>query len=128
MSSREDNFLVKSPLLGYATIHDAVFSIPFVPSNSRTTVLCNPFLSNGTVNTSTIIGVFYWVCAECPFYQRRNKERRKKTKIFTLNKYIAMGLSGLDAKSDRAGWLPAVSYCSALQVQFRAVRSLDSHS
>jgi hypothetical protein len=28
------------------------------PSNSRTTVLCNPFLSNGTVNTSTTIGVF----------------------------------------------------------------------
>jgi hypothetical protein len=35
------------------------------PSNSRTTVLCNPFLSNGTVNTSTIIGVFREVCAEC---------------------------------------------------------------
>jgi hypothetical protein len=37
----------------------------FAPSNSRTTVLCNPFLSNGTVNTSTIIGVFREVCAEC---------------------------------------------------------------
>jgi hypothetical protein len=26
--------------------------------------------------------------------------------------------AGLDAKSDRAGWLPAVSYCSALLCQF----------
>jgi hypothetical protein len=34
------------------------------PRNSRT-VICNPFLSNGTVNTSTIIGVLRGVCAEC---------------------------------------------------------------
>jgi hypothetical protein len=26
---------------------------------------------------------------------------------------------GLDAKSDHAGWLPAVSYCSALSTQLR---------
>jgi hypothetical protein len=34
------------------------------PGNSRTTGLCNPFLSNGTVNTSTIIGVLYGFRAE----------------------------------------------------------------
>jgi hypothetical protein len=65
-----------------------------------------------------------------PFYQRRNNERRKrKTKVLTLNKYMAMGSNGArcqewlcwlvagsklllcsaDARSERAGWLPAVS-------------------
>jgi hypothetical protein len=34
-----------------------VCSMSSAPSN-RTTVLCNPFLSNGTVNTSTIICIF----------------------------------------------------------------------
>jgi hypothetical protein len=29
-----------------------------------------------------------------PFYQRRNKKRRTKTKVLTLNKYMAMGPSG----------------------------------
>jgi hypothetical protein len=30
-----------------------------------------------------------------PFYQRRNNERKeKKTKVLTLNKYMAMGPSG----------------------------------
>jgi hypothetical protein len=47
------NKLVNSPLIGYATIEEAVFSMSSEPSNSRTTVLRNPFLSNGTVNTST---------------------------------------------------------------------------
>jgi hypothetical protein len=56
-------FLIKSPLLDYATIEEAVIFMSSVPSNSRNTVLCNPFLSNGTVNTSTIIGVFHGVCA-----------------------------------------------------------------
>jgi hypothetical protein len=56
--------LVNSSLLGYATIEDAVFSMSSAPSNSRT-VLCNPFLSNGTVNPCTIIGVFRGVFAEC---------------------------------------------------------------
>jgi hypothetical protein len=33
---------------------------------------------------------------------------------------MAMVPAGLDAKSDRAGWLPAVSYCTALLCrQFR---------
>jgi hypothetical protein len=48
----------------YAAIEEAVFSMSSAPNKSRT-VLCNPFLSNGTVNTSTIIGVFRSVCAEC---------------------------------------------------------------
>jgi hypothetical protein len=55
--------LGKQSLLGYATIEKAVFSISSAPSSSRTRVLCNPFLSNGTVNTSTIIGVFREVCS-----------------------------------------------------------------
>jgi hypothetical protein len=38
-----------------------------------------------------------------PFYQRRNNERREKTKALTLNKYMAMSPAGLDTKSDRAG-------------------------
>jgi hypothetical protein len=29
-----------------------------------------------------------------PFYERRNNERRNKTKVLTLNKYMAMGPSG----------------------------------
>jgi hypothetical protein len=58
------NVLVKK-LLGYATIEEAVFSMSSAPSNSRTKVLCNPFLSNGTVNTSIITGAFRCVCAEC---------------------------------------------------------------
>jgi hypothetical protein len=62
---REDKFLINTPLLGYAKIDVAVFSMSSAPSNSRTTILCNPFLSNGTVNTSAIIGVFRGVCAEC---------------------------------------------------------------
>jgi hypothetical protein len=57
-------FLINNALLGYATMEDVVFSMSSAPSNSRT-VLCNPFLSNGTVNTSTIIGVSCGVCAEC---------------------------------------------------------------
>jgi hypothetical protein len=40
---------------------------------------------------------------------------KKGKKVLTLNKYMAMDFSGLDARSDRAGWLPAVSYyCSAM--------------
>jgi hypothetical protein len=35
-------------------------------------------------------------------------------KVLTLNKYMAMGPRGAQARSDRAGWLPALSYCSAL--------------
>jgi hypothetical protein len=43
------------------------------------------------------------------------KEGGKKTKVLTLNKNIGPWVpAGLDARSDHAGWLPAVSYCSAL--------------
>jgi hypothetical protein len=49
--SHEDRFLVNSPLLGHATIDAAVFSMRSAPSNSRITGRCNPFLSNGSVNT-----------------------------------------------------------------------------
>jgi hypothetical protein len=42
--------LINSPLLGYATIEEAVFSMSSAPSNSRKAVLRNPFLSIGTVN------------------------------------------------------------------------------
>jgi hypothetical protein len=71
--------LVNSLLLGYATIDEAVFSIRSAPNNSRIMELCNPFLSNGWVNTFPRIGpcyesgdvinnrdsVFRRVCAEC---------------------------------------------------------------
>jgi hypothetical protein len=49
-----------------------------------------------------------------PFYQRRNNERRKKNKSLDTTNIWPWVPAGLDAKSDRAGWLPAVSYCSAL--------------
>jgi hypothetical protein len=78
-SSREDRFLVNSPLLGYAPIDEAVFSMRSAPNNSRITGLRNPFLSNCLVNTFPRIGpcyesgdvinnregVFRGVCAEC---------------------------------------------------------------
>jgi hypothetical protein len=44
-------FLVNSPLLGYTTIDEAVFSMSSAPSSGGTTRLCNPFLSNGSINT-----------------------------------------------------------------------------
>jgi hypothetical protein len=46
--------------------------------------------------------------------KEEQRKKKNKTKVLTQNKYMAMGPAGLDAKSDRAGWLPAVSYCSAL--------------
>jgi hypothetical protein len=48
-----------------------------------------------------------------PFYQRRNNERREKKSWHWTNIWSWVP-AGLDARSDRAGWLPAVSYCSAL--------------
>jgi hypothetical protein len=76
---REDKFLMNTPLLGYATIDEVVFSLRSAPSNNRITGLCNPFPSNGWVNTFPRIGpcyesgdviknrdgVFRGVCAEC---------------------------------------------------------------
>jgi hypothetical protein len=41
-----------------------MFSMSSAPNNGRT-VLCNPFLSNENLKTSTIIGVFRVFCAEC---------------------------------------------------------------
>jgi hypothetical protein len=35
----------------HATINEAVFSMLSAPSSGGTTGLCNPFLSNGSVNT-----------------------------------------------------------------------------
>jgi hypothetical protein len=35
----------------HATIDEAVFSMSSAPSSCGTTGLCNPFLSNGSVNT-----------------------------------------------------------------------------
>jgi hypothetical protein len=35
----------------HATIDEAVFSMSSAPSSGGTTGLCNPFLSNGSVNT-----------------------------------------------------------------------------
>jgi hypothetical protein len=64
-------------------------------------------LETGATGNETVGGGVF-------FPQRRNNERRKKTKVLTLNKYTAMGPRRLDARSDRAGWLPAVSYCPAL--------------
>jgi hypothetical protein len=60
-----------------------------------------------------------------PFYQRRNNERRKrKTKVLTLNKIYPWVPAGLDARSDRAGWLPAVSFYSALHM-LSFIREMD---
>jgi hypothetical protein len=56
---REDRFLVNSPLLSYATIDEAVFSIWSGPSKSRIMGLCSPFLSKGWVNTFPRIGPCY---------------------------------------------------------------------
>jgi hypothetical protein len=64
MSSREDKFSINNLLLGYAIMEEAVFSLSSAPRKNGT-MLCNPFLNNGTVNTSTIIGDFRGVCAEC---------------------------------------------------------------
>jgi hypothetical protein len=35
----------------HATIDEAVFSMSSAPSSGGTSVTCNPFLSNGSVNT-----------------------------------------------------------------------------
>jgi hypothetical protein len=50
------------------------------------------------------------------FIKGGTTKEEKKTKVLTLNKYSIWPWvpAGLDAKSDRTGWLPAVSYCSAL--------------
>jgi hypothetical protein len=51
-----------------------------------------------------------------PFYQRRNNERRKKTEVLTLNKYMAMGPSGARCQ-EWPCWLVTGSkllLCSAL--------------
>jgi hypothetical protein len=69
ISFRENRFLVNKPLLRYATIDEAVFSMWPASSNSRITWLCLPLLSNGWVNirlldrdmkavTSTVQAVF----------------------------------------------------------------------
>jgi hypothetical protein len=59
-----------------------------------------------------------------PFYQRKNNERRKgrttkkekKNKSLDIEQIYGHGSQrGLMPGSDRAGWLPAVSYCSALK-------------
>jgi hypothetical protein len=44
--------------------------------------------------------------------------KEEKTKVLTLQQWPWVP-AGLDARSEGAGWLPAVSYCSALlTVQF----------
>jgi hypothetical protein len=43
----------------------------------------------------------------------KEEQRKKKKKVLTQNNIWPWFPAGLDAKSDRAGWLPAVSYCSA---------------
>jgi hypothetical protein len=63
----------------HAAIDEAVFSMSSAPSSGVPTGLCNPFLSNGSVNTLPHIGrfhesgdvinnregVFHGVCSEC---------------------------------------------------------------
>jgi hypothetical protein len=51
--------VVNSPLLGYVTIDEAVFSTQSAPSNSRIMGLCSLFLSNGWVNTFPCIVLCY---------------------------------------------------------------------
>jgi hypothetical protein len=51
---------------------------------------------------------------QCLTSERRNNERRKKQKSWHWTNILPWVPEGLDAKSDRVGWLPAVSYCSAL--------------
>jgi hypothetical protein len=66
-------------MVQHATIDKAVFSMSSAPSSGGTTWLCNPFLSNGSVNAfprigpcyesgdviNTRDGIFRGVCAEC---------------------------------------------------------------
>jgi hypothetical protein len=46
-------------MVQHATIDEAVFSMSSVPSSGGTMALCNPFLSNGLVNTFLHIGPCY---------------------------------------------------------------------
>jgi hypothetical protein len=43
----------------YATVQGKFFSMQSALSNSRTTELCNPFLSNGSANIFPRIGPYY---------------------------------------------------------------------
>jgi hypothetical protein len=50
-----------------------------------------------------------------PFIKGGTKKEEKNKSLDTEQIHIwPLVPAGLDAKSDRAGWLPAVSYCSAL--------------
>jgi hypothetical protein len=55
--------LVNSPLLGYAAIDEAVFSMSPAPSNSRNGVLCDQLLGYVTVLTQ-----LYFLCGLCHGY------------------------------------------------------------
>jgi hypothetical protein len=60
-----------------------------------------------------------------PFYQMRYNGRKKKTKSWHWTNIWPWVPARLDARSDRAGWLPAVSYCSALLENSRDTVSED---
>jgi hypothetical protein len=53
------NALPGNNTVQHAIINEAVFSMSSAPSNGGTTGLCNPFLSNGPVNTFPSIGSCY---------------------------------------------------------------------
>jgi hypothetical protein len=46
--------------------------------------------------------------------KEEQRKKKKKQKSWHWTNIWPWVRAGLDAKSDRAGWLPAVSYCSAL--------------
>jgi hypothetical protein len=46
--------------------------------------------------------------------EEQQKKKKKNKRLDTEQIYGHGSPAGLDAESDRAGWLPAVSYCSAL--------------
>jgi hypothetical protein len=66
-SSREDRFLVNSPLLGYASIFLYVFSMLSAPSNSRNGVLSDQLLGYATVLNNRIC----FLCGSCRVYITR---------------------------------------------------------
>jgi hypothetical protein len=63
---------VNSPLLGYTTVCEALFSVSSGPSSCGTAKLCNPFRINGWVNavTSATIETVFSVGSVQSAYER----------------------------------------------------------
>jgi hypothetical protein len=59
------------------------------------------------VNTN----LYIYIRPTPPLSIRRINEREKTKGLDIEQIYISMGPAGPDARSERAGWLPAVSFC-----------------